>query len=277
MSLMISCPSCKARLKAPENLIGKTVKCPQCQTTIAVKAPADSPAAAPPRQPVKPPRKPEPEPEENFGDLDERPARKPVRKPRDEDEDLAEAPPPRKGKKRDVDDFAEAPPKKGKGRAAADDFEDMDDDQPRKGKKDKTAGIPTARVTEEDKTAAFNMYLYYLISAFVCGCAAPFVFLYMWTSKRKESELVNYHGKQIINGWITGIMVGIIVAIIQCGGGLAAAAIDSSGILSLVVQGLAGLVSFGYGIALLVVLIMSMMKAKQGIYYRWPIVLHLLK
>ena len=68
MPLTIPCPSCKARLKAPENLIGKAVKCPNCQTAIAVKAPAEAPAppARPPAPPPKAPRKADPEPVEDF-------------------------------------------------------------------------------------------------------------------------------------------------------------------------------------------------------------------
>jgi len=267
MSLMISCPSCKARLKAPENLIGKTVKCPQCQTAIAVKALADSPAAAPPRQAAKPPRKTEPD--ETFEDLDERPARKPAaRKPRDEDDD----------------DFTEAPPKKGKGRAPADDFDDLGDDtddQPRKGKgkKGKTAGIPTDRVTEEDKTAAFNMYLYYIICAVVCSCAAPVVFLYMWLSKRKENPLLDWHGKQIVNLWITSVGVTLVLSLLQCGGGLAGGAMgsDTGAIIALVLNGLLGLVGLAWFVVVLIMFIKGMMNAKAGVYYRYPFVLHLLK
>jgi len=280
MPLMIPCPSCKARLKAPENLIGKTVKCPNCQTPIAVKAPAEEPPA---RQPAAKPRKAEPEPVEDFEDLDERPARKPAaRKPaRDEEDDYTDAPPPKKGKgRRDDDDIVEAPPKKGKGKPApVDDFDDIeadDYDAPKKGKGKKDAGIPTARVTEEDKTNAFNMYLYYIICAVVCGGLAPFVFLYLWLSKRKESPLVDWHGKQIVNAWITGIAVGLLVGVIY-GIGFAAALALESVVIGLVAGGLALVLAIAYNITVLIIFIMGMMKAKAGIYYRYPFVLHLLK
>ena len=42
MSIVVTCPSCAANIKAPDAAAGKKVKCPKCTSTIAV------PAAAPP-------------------------------------------------------------------------------------------------------------------------------------------------------------------------------------------------------------------------------------
>jgi DNA-directed RNA polymerase subunit RPC12/RpoP len=58
MPVIVVCPACKARLKAPDNLIGKTVKCPRCSKAVLVKAAAaavPAPVYAPPQKPaVKP-------------------------------------------------------------------------------------------------------------------------------------------------------------------------------------------------------------------------------
>lgn len=43
MPLQVVCPSCNAKLKAPDSAAGKRTKCPKCQTVIAV--PADAPQA----------------------------------------------------------------------------------------------------------------------------------------------------------------------------------------------------------------------------------------
>jgi uncharacterized Tic20 family protein len=273
MPLVIPCPSCKARLKAPENLIGKSVKCPNCQTTIAVKAPAgESPAPA--RQPAasKPPRKTAPEPVEDFEELDERPSRKPApRKARDDDEDFVEAPPKKakgKGKPAPEDDFEDVDDRRD------DDFDDEDAPPRKKGK-----GIPTARVTENDKTQAFNLYLYTLLLQFVPGCGGLLAlgyFFYQWTGKRKESPLVDWHGKQILNSVITAILLSLVLMVIY-GVGIAGVAVIQDAWPMLVAAGLAGLIAIGWSLTNLVIYIIGMMRAKAGVYYRFPHVLHLLK
>ena len=64
MPVTIICPACKSKLKAPDNLIGKAVKCPSCTKSILVKAAASAPAPAPIPAPKKPPVKPAPAIEE---------------------------------------------------------------------------------------------------------------------------------------------------------------------------------------------------------------------
>jgi TM2 domain-containing membrane protein YozV/glutaredoxin len=39
MPIPVACPSCAARFKAPDNLAGRTVKCPQCKGSIAIPIP----------------------------------------------------------------------------------------------------------------------------------------------------------------------------------------------------------------------------------------------
>jgi uncharacterized protein DUF4282 len=36
MAVMITCPSCQRTMKGPDSIIGKTVKCPACQTQFSV-------------------------------------------------------------------------------------------------------------------------------------------------------------------------------------------------------------------------------------------------
>lgn len=53
MALTINCPHCQAKVRAPETLIGKKVKCPTCKEQFTVDADAaESPAAAPPPEPL---------------------------------------------------------------------------------------------------------------------------------------------------------------------------------------------------------------------------------
>jgi predicted Zn finger-like uncharacterized protein len=63
MSITIDCPSCNRKLRVPDDLLGKKVKCPTCGTTFtaggdaAPPPPAEEelPAPAPARRPAPPP------------------------------------------------------------------------------------------------------------------------------------------------------------------------------------------------------------------------------
>jgi len=71
MTMTVSCPTCGARLKAPEDSAGKTVKCPKCGAGMVI------PAAAPPPPPVVTARpRPAPEPEDDQDDEPPRPSRR---------------------------------------------------------------------------------------------------------------------------------------------------------------------------------------------------------
>ena len=94
MPIVISCPSCKAKLKAPDNAVGKAVKCPGCGTAIAVRAPAgaETPAPAPAAAKAPAPRREEPADHMDF-DRDEAPRRGAgARKPVEEDEEAPRKP-----------------------------------------------------------------------------------------------------------------------------------------------------------------------------------------
>jgi membrane-associated protease RseP (regulator of RpoE activity) len=90
MPLVIACPSCKAKLKAPDNAVGKAVKCPSCGTAIAVRAPAGAPDTAPTasRQPAgsKAPRRPEPNDDYEVVEEDDRSHRSKGRPEPEEDD-----------------------------------------------------------------------------------------------------------------------------------------------------------------------------------------------
>lgn len=51
MAVMITCPSCQRAMRAPDTVVGKTVKCPACQTQFAVTGspPPPEPEPAAPR------------------------------------------------------------------------------------------------------------------------------------------------------------------------------------------------------------------------------------
>jgi hypothetical protein len=80
MPITLICPSCSARLKAPETAVGKTVKCPKCGLSMAVTAPAEPPSDV----------------VETVFEVEEQPAApRPARSRRDDDE----LPRPRRKKK----------------------------------------------------------------------------------------------------------------------------------------------------------------------------------
>lgn len=83
MPVTIVCPACKSKLKAPDNLIGKAVKCPSCAKSILVKAAASAPAPAPapaPKKPVKPAPAIEEEPIEEMEPVEDEVAPRPKKR-----------------------------------------------------------------------------------------------------------------------------------------------------------------------------------------------------
>src|SRR5262245_10078265 len=85
MPIVVECPSCGQKLKVPENLEGKKVRCSKCQGTFTAEAPA--PAPPPPQEPADQP------PEDDY---DDRPARRSKRR-RDDDDDRDRGAPGRGG------------------------------------------------------------------------------------------------------------------------------------------------------------------------------------
>jgi hypothetical protein len=62
MPILLQCQQCQRKLRVQDNLLGKTIKCPGCQTRIVVQAAAADAPAAPetnPRTPALAPTEPE--------------------------------------------------------------------------------------------------------------------------------------------------------------------------------------------------------------------------
>src|SRR5262249_5195608 len=120
MPVTVVCPACKARLKAPDNLLGKTVKCPGCTKPVVVKVAASTPPPAPAiKKPMKQPAPPVLE-EEPLDDMEEEldePKLKKNKKKRpveeeeepldDMEEELDEPRPKKKKKKRAEEDYGD--------------------------------------------------------------------------------------------------------------------------------------------------------------------------
>lgn len=79
MPTVVECPSCGQKLKVPENLLGKKVRCSKCQGAFTAAAPAPPPP--PPVEEESPFTTEEPAEEE----YEERPARRSKRRRDDED------------------------------------------------------------------------------------------------------------------------------------------------------------------------------------------------
>lgn len=116
-SELVSCPECQRKLRVPDDLIGKNVKCPTCGHTFV----ADPVSQAPP---------PPPPPEE-------KPARtsKVSRDDRDDDEDDEDRPRRKRAISRRNDDDDEDEdddrPRRSRSRHGRDDDDDEDDDDDR--------------------------------------------------------------------------------------------------------------------------------------------------
>jgi len=290
-------------LKAPDQLVGKNVKCPGCGASVLVKAVAAAPAQAAANKPVaakapaQAPVKKKPPVEEEVDDvedLDEEeepaPKKKPVaKKPvkRDDDvEDLDEEdeapkknaitkkPSKKSDDFEDLDDEDEPKAKKKKGR---DEEEDEDDDAPKKKSKKgkKTSGsFDGGPTTDEERNTAFMFYVILFIgSAIGIG---PLGGIIWWVIKRKESRFVDHQGKQYINHAIT--MFVYYMGLMLVGGGLAGVlGYFVHAIAGAVVGGLLFLAFMGLAIYSLIIFIRGLLKAKAGEWWTWPMTWQILK
>jgi len=287
--IVVTCPECKAKLKAPEGLVGKKVKCPGCQSAVLVTEPAAAPAPAAPRpQAVAklPAKKKSDEPLDDLDDLDESP-RKPAARgkaaSRDDDDDYDDAPrkPVAKKKGRDDDDDYDdddAPRKplaKKKGRDD-DDYDDDydDDDRPRgKGKKGKATAVGGS-TTEEDRSQGFMFYIILIAGSFLG--VGPVGGLVWWFMKRGESKFVDHVGKQYINHAITIFLLAMSLLVLLGGMGVGGFIIEQN-VIGFIGFGLLGLCMMGIGLMEMIFLLMAMFKTKAGEWYRYPMTWQLLK
>jgi hypothetical protein len=101
MAEIISCPQCARKLRAPDDLLGRPVKCPTCGTTFTAELPRPPAAPIPVREEDRPgreERRPPGRPAGRYDDRDE--------DDRDEDDRSPLGPPPsarsRRGPRRDA-------------------------------------------------------------------------------------------------------------------------------------------------------------------------------
>ncbi len=175
MPIAVVCPACKAKLKAPDSLLGKTVKCPGCAKPVLVKAatPAPAPAAKKPvKQPVKPPEPDvlDDEPVEEVPPAEDEVVARPRKKPRRDDETDGE------------EEAAGAPP-----------------------------GGPS---TAKERGTAMWIHLLPLVLG-CCGGIGTFISLFLWISKRKESPFIDHHGKTWLNFVINLFVVFFLLALLS--------------------------------------------------------------
>src|SRR5262245_11675410 len=98
MPISVVCPSCSAKLGAPDAAAGKKVKCPKCQGSIVVPAPKakpdfevveDEPAPPEKKPAASTPAKPTVKAKAVVADADEddKPKKKPVKAALEDDEE----------------------------------------------------------------------------------------------------------------------------------------------------------------------------------------------
>jgi predicted Zn finger-like uncharacterized protein len=114
---LVSCPDCQRKLRVPNDLIGRTVKCPTCGHTFT----ADPVSQAPPPPPVE----------------EKKPTRtsKVSRDERDEDEDDDERSRRRRSRREDDDEDDDDRPRRRSRVSRDDDEDDDDDDRPRRSRR----------------------------------------------------------------------------------------------------------------------------------------------
>jgi predicted Zn finger-like uncharacterized protein len=80
MPEVVNCPQCERKLRVPEELLGKKVKCPTCGNTFTAEAPpggGDAPPPSPPPEEERPSRR---EPRDEDVQEEDRPSRRPSRR-----------------------------------------------------------------------------------------------------------------------------------------------------------------------------------------------------
>jgi predicted Zn finger-like uncharacterized protein len=130
MPIKTECTGCGATLRVPDEMLGRKVKCPKCQTTFT----AVDPDAAPPRE--EPRDEPPPPPRSSPKDYDEPPPRS---RARDYDEE-----PPR-SRSRDSDE-----PESRSSRSGRRNYDDDDRDPDRRDRRDDDRDEPRALSRRDD-------------------------------------------------------------------------------------------------------------------------------
>jgi uncharacterized protein len=183
MPISVACPTCGTKLKAPDDAVGKKVKCPKCASLVVVPAEDDEAASGISSAPAPKPKPKEDEPEEI--------------------EDLPEA--------------SDEPPLDEGGDDEAGDDEVGDDEGGRKKKKKKKG--PGGPVSEDDKLWGM---LAHLAGGLFNWLGALIVFLIKKDQsaflRHHTMESLNFQITMVI-GWV---VVFILSCCMQCVGGFAA-------------------------------------------------------
>jgi LSD1 subclass zinc finger protein len=262
MPVAVICPSCRAKLKAPDGLIGKTVKCPGCATPVLVRAvgaavaPAPARVATTPRPVPKKPRPPEPEV------LDEEPAEEMMDDIEDEE---VEARPKKKSKAKQRAD--EEPDEE-----ALDDIEDEEVEARPKKKKSKgeKRSAKSGDTNESERTTASFVHFATLIPSF-----GHLIALLLWIMKRKESAFVDHHGKTWLNFHLSLFVMALGLAMLGVGLGIGLSFVNRW--LGLIVVALMGLTALALSLYALVMTIVAGMKAKNGEWFEYRCLFRLFK
>jgi uncharacterized Tic20 family protein len=262
MPIVIACPSCKAKMKAPDAAAGKAVKCPGCGAALKVPAataavPAPAAARAPASRPAE------------LDHLDE------------------------------IDSRDEEAPRRGRGRPQRDerlpeeredDYDDQEEDRPRrKGRKSASEG------GEETTAQERNDALIFWVLALVFSPIGPVVW---WIMKKQDSRFLDHQGKQWLNLLINSFAVAVVLMVLfgilsaaawflMAGGAVAGAAADNpgaavggilgGGLVLFLIFGLFFLVMLALGTLSLVYTIIALLKAKDGVWYRIPHIFQIVK
>ncbi len=248
MPVTVLCPSCKAKLKAPDNLVGKNVKCPGCGSAVLVKAmAAAAPAAAPkaasgssPKAPAlakaksaPPPPKPQP-PVDELDELD------------------------------DVDEVEDEPVQsitKTKGKKAPPPADE--EPEPERGP-----------VTDNDKTMGMVIHLAFLINLVFApfGTVVP---LAVWVMKRKESPFIDHNGKEWLNFnismFVLALVLGLVLGVLAGVGYFISYWVTVAFIVLLVVAFAA------LGLYTNIMMIIAGLKAKKGEWVRYKCLFRIFK
>jgi predicted Zn finger-like uncharacterized protein len=131
---LVSCPECKRKLRVPNDLVGKVVKCPTCGQTFTADPEKHAPAPPPAAAEDKPARTSRVGRDKDEDD-DDRPRR---RRLRDDDDDDDDRPRRRSSRSRrdDDDDDDDYRRRRRRSRYGRDDDDDDDDDRPRRRRRD---------------------------------------------------------------------------------------------------------------------------------------------
>ncbi len=134
-----------------------------------------------------------------------------------------------------------------------------------------TPPAPTGEVPKEDRTMGMLCHLLAL-GGFVFPFGNILGPLIIWLVKKDENAFVADQGKEALNFQIT-VVLAFLAAVVLFIVGIILTVV----VIGVVIMPLAGLLMTAIGIANLVFIIIATIKANDGVYYRYPFALRLIK